>query len=66
MAKPEAKDLPPVTAYTVAEFCRAYRISRDTFYRTLKNGTGPVIKKIGRRTIITGAAAQAWEVSHAA
>ena len=60
MAKSELKSPVPTAAYTVAEFCSAYRISRDTFYRSLKNGNGPSIKKVGRRTIITLAAAQAW------
>jgi hypothetical protein len=65
MAKPTSNDAVSVAAYSVAEFCASYRISRDTFYRILKTGCGPSIKKVGRRTLITVAAAKAWEESHA-
>jgi len=45
---------------SVAEFCHAHGISRGTFYKLLSEGSGPKAVKIGRRTLISGEAAEAW------
>ena len=46
--------------FSVSEFCRAHGISRGTFYKLLGEGLGPAAVKIGRRTLISGEAAQEW------
>ena len=46
--------------YSIIEFCQAHRISRGTFYKLLGEGLGPTAVKIGRRTLISGEAAQQW------
>lgn len=48
------------TSLSVAEFCEANSISRDTFYQLLKRGQGPVIMKVGRRTLVSCEASAAW------
>jgi hypothetical protein len=48
-------------AYSIDEFCKAYRISKATLFREWKRGRGPEVKKVGRRSLITVAAAEAWE-----
>ena len=53
-----------IVAYTVKEFCDAYRISKPNFYRMVRNGTAPQsIKIIGTRRIPISAA-KAWEEKH--
>lgn len=46
--------------YTVNEFCMMYGIGRTFFYDLLKQGAGPEIVKIGRKTMIPRQAAQTW------
>ena len=46
--------------FSVAEFCQAHGISRGTFYKLLGQGLGPTAIKIGRRTLISSEAAEAW------
>ena len=55
-------DAAPVTrvAYTVPEFCAAYRISRALLYK-LPLDQRPTFTKIGARTIITIGDADAWQ-----
>jgi hypothetical protein len=47
-------------AFTVNEFCDAYRISRSKLYLLWKDGAGPIRKAIGAKTIITVEAAEQW------
>jgi hypothetical protein len=56
------KKMPDVErqAYTVDEFCEAYRISRVTLYREWKGGGGPRKNKVRGRVTITVEDAQAW------
>jgi len=49
---------PPV--YTVSAFCAAHHIARSFLYLLLREGRGPRIMKLGRRTFITREAAAAW------
>ncbi|MBB5506704.1 hypothetical protein [Paraburkholderia atlantica] len=47
--------------FTVAEFCEAHgRISRTLFYSLIKEGKGPRLMKIGRRTLVSQEAAADW------
>lgn len=48
-------------SYTVAEFCQQYRVSKVLYYSLKKQGDGPDELHVGRRRIITHAAALAWE-----
>ena len=47
-------------AYSVATFCSAFDMSRATFYRILASGEGPQTYHIGKRTMISAAAADEW------
>jgi hypothetical protein len=46
-------------AFTIDEFCRAFRISRSMFYKLRKNGQAPVVMDAGK-PLISYAAAAAW------
>jgi hypothetical protein len=46
--------------YSVSEFCAAYRISRGLFYNMVREGRGPGLMKVGRRTLISQEAAEDW------
>ena len=50
-----------VAAYTVQEFCDAYRISKPKFYRMVRNGEAPQSIKIGNVRRIPISAVKAWE-----
>jgi hypothetical protein len=50
-------------AYSIGEFCRAFRIS-ESFYRKLKRQKmGPVEMKVGARTLISMEAADVWRIA---
>jgi len=53
-----------VVAYTVQEFCVAYRISKPNFYRMVRNGKAPQSIKIGGTRRIPISAAKSWEEKH--
>ena len=47
--------------YTVQEFCAAHGgISKVFFYKLLKDGKGPRLMRVGRRTLVTTEAAADW------
>ena len=49
------------TCFTVYEFCHEHGdISKVFFYKLLKQGKGPRLMKVGRRTLITAEAAADW------
>lgn len=47
-------------AYTVPQFCAGHNISRAHLYDLIKEGLGPRIMKVGRRTLISAEAAADW------
>ena len=47
-------------SYSVTDLCDLANISKALFYKSVRNGWGPRITKIGRRTIITAEAAETW------
>lgn len=47
-------------AYTLAEFCQAFRISRTFLYELNKKGQGPRLMRVGRRCLISAEAAADW------
>ena len=53
-------DAQATVARHVDGFCRDHGISRAHFYNLLKRGDGPVIMKVGRRTLISAEAAAEW------
>ena len=51
---------PSKLAYTVPQFCDGFNVSRTHFYSLLKEGRGPRLMKVGRRTLISAQAAADW------
>lgn len=47
-------------AQSVDAFCKANSISTSMFYKLAKEGQAPRIMKVGRRTLISSEAADAW------
>ncbi len=47
-------------AFSVADFCREHAISRGLFYNMLREGRGPRVMKVGRRTLVSREAAEEW------
>lgn len=47
-------------AFTIDEFAKAHRVSRELVYKMLREGTGPRIFKAGSRTLISIEAAAEW------
>jgi excisionase family DNA binding protein len=47
-------------AYTIPEFCEAYRLSRSGFYNAIARGEAPALMRIGRRVMISREAAEDW------
>jgi len=48
-------------AYTVREFCAAYRISEDMFWKMRRAGWAPALMKVGTKVLISTAAAEQWK-----
>lgn len=49
----------PKRAYTVAQFCQEFSVSKSSFYRMIKDGELKT-KKRGHRTLIRAEDAEAW------
>ena len=47
-------------AFTIPEFCGAYRLSRSSFYNLLAAGEGPQTFRIGHAVRISVEAAERW------
>jgi hypothetical protein len=47
-------------AFSVDEFCAAYRISRRMYFRLRDAGLGPIEMHVGRRVLVSVDAALAW------
>jgi excisionase family DNA binding protein len=56
----QEKNMSTTMMFSVADFCQQHGISRGTFYKLLGEGRGPKAVKIGRRTLISSEAAEAW------
>jgi len=46
--------------FDIPKFCEANKISRAFFYKLVKEGNGPRLMKVGRRTLITKEASADW------
>jgi excisionase family DNA binding protein len=60
------EEKPEIAAYTIKEFCKAYRISKPTFYRLARIGQAPKCLRFGNTRRIPITAAIAWEKQHLA
>jgi hypothetical protein len=47
-------------AFTIQEFCAAYRISEDMFHKMRRAGWAPAVMKVGTKVLISIAAAEQW------
>jgi predicted DNA-binding transcriptional regulator AlpA len=50
----------PKAAYSIAEFCQVYGISKGLYHKMKRAGEGPREIRIGSRVLISLEAAQAW------
>ena len=51
-----------LAAYTIPEFCKAYRLSRSQYYTMKLAGIGPVEMRVGgRKRLISFEAAAEWQ-----
>ena len=46
--------------HSVEGFCKSHSISVPFFYNLVKEGKGPRLMKVGRRTLISAEAAKDW------
>lgn len=59
--KPKPKpDATPARAYSIKGFCRAYDMSPTTYFKMQRAGWGPIVMKVGHRTMISVEAADVW------
>jgi predicted DNA-binding transcriptional regulator AlpA len=54
------ENLAPGEAFSIADFCKSYGISRALFYNLQRDGKAPRTFNIGRRVLISKSAAQEW------
>jgi hypothetical protein len=47
-------------ALSIPEFCRRHQISVGMYFKIAREGIGPRVMKVGKRTIISREAAEAW------
>jgi hypothetical protein len=47
-------------SYSISQFCDGHHISRSHLYELIKQGKGPRLMKVGRRTLISAEAAADW------
>lgn len=50
----------PKHTFTIPQFCDGHNVSRTHFYALLKEGKGPRLMKVGRRSLISAESAAAW------
>jgi hypothetical protein len=46
--------------FTIAAFCKAHHISQPYYYRLRERGLGPREMRLGRKVLISHAAAAGW------
>ena len=47
-------------AFSIPEFCLRNSISSALFFKLAREGRGPRVMRVGRRTLVTKEAAAAW------
>lgn len=48
---------------TIPQFCEDHGLSKAFFYKLTKQGLGPNVMKVGRRSLITAEAAAEWRAA---
>jgi hypothetical protein len=48
-------------ALTISDFCEAYQISQDHYFKLRRQGEGPREMRLGTKKLITLRAAEQWE-----
>ncbi|MCA3187911.1 MULTISPECIES: helix-turn-helix domain-containing protein [unclassified Cupriavidus] len=61
MGNEESQQAAPFGAMTVNQFCEAMQIDRSTLWKLRQRGEAPEILFVGRKVLITYAAAREWE-----
>ena len=56
----DRKDTMAKSAQSIDHFCDDNEISKAHLYNLLKRGEGPVVMKVGRRTLISAESAAEW------
>jgi hypothetical protein len=51
---------PTFAAFTIAEFCRAHRISQSMYFKMRNTGLGPREMRVGARVLISLESAERW------
>jgi hypothetical protein len=51
---------PPRLALSILEFCAAFGLSEDFFYKLKRQGQAPRLMRVGSRTLISMEAADEW------
>lgn len=46
--------------YTIAGFCDDHHISKAFLYKLIKDGKGPRLMRVGRRTLVSAESAADW------
>jgi hypothetical protein len=49
-----------IGAYTIKEFCAAFRLSVPMFYKLRERGDAPDVMKVGARTLVSIEAVERW------
>jgi predicted DNA-binding transcriptional regulator AlpA len=49
-----------LAAFSIQQFCRMHGISRGLFYALIDRGQAPTLMRVGKRILITTAAAENW------
>jgi hypothetical protein len=64
---PPIRGPPPLPAvrmaFSIPEFCKAFRISPDFYYKLKRRHQGPREMKVGKRTLISMEAANDWRIA---
>jgi hypothetical protein len=59
---PPIRGPPPLLALSILEFCAAFGISEDFFYKLKRQGKAPTLMKVGARTMVSIQAADEWRI----
>jgi len=61
---PTDLDPPPRGAYSIKQFAQAHGLSESMVFKLMRDGRGPRLLRLGRRTLITVEAAAEWRAAH--
>jgi hypothetical protein len=49
-----------VLAFSIKQFCAAHGVSEAMFFKLVRQGEGPALMKVGRRTLVSIESAERW------